>query len=62
MRRRFCLSDQASSDLVAHFYKLLGDDTPKVTALQLAQKRMLTDARYRHPSYWAPFLLIGNWL
>jgi len=56
------VSDQASSDLVAHFYELLRADTSKVAALQLAQKRMLTDARYRHPSYWAPFLLIGNWL
>ena len=51
-----------SSELVAHFYELLRADTSKVAALQAAQKRMLTDARYRHPSYWAPFLLIGNWL
>ncbi|HYH43449.1 MAG TPA: CHAT domain-containing protein [Burkholderiales bacterium] len=56
------VSDQASSDLVAHFYELLRADTSKVAALQLAQQRMLTDPRFRHPSYWAPFLLIGNWL
>ena len=57
------VSDQASTDLVTHFYELLRvPNTSKVSALQLAQKRMLTDARYRHPSYWAPFLLIGNWL
>lgn len=56
------MSDEASSDLVAQFYELLRAGTPKVTALQRAQKRMLEDPRFRHPSYWAPFLLIGNWL
>jgi CHAT domain-containing protein len=57
------VSDQASSDLVARFYEVLRTtNASKVGALQAAQKNMLTDARYRHPSYWAPFLLIGNWL
>jgi CHAT domain-containing protein len=56
------VSDQASSDLVADFYRLLRANTSKVTALQQAQQRMLADPRYRHPSYWAPFLLIGNWI
>lgn len=56
------VSDEASSDLIADFYARLREGTPKVTALQRAQKRMLEDARFRHPSYWAPFLLIGNWL
>mgnify|MGYP000455817305 CR=1 FL=1 len=23
---------------------------------------LLDDPRFNHPSYWAPFLLIGNWL
>ena len=31
-------------------------------ALQNAQKNLLAQPRYRHPAYWAPFLLIGNWL
>jgi CHAT domain-containing protein len=57
------VSDQASSDLVTHFYELLRTrDVSKVGALQDAQQTMLKDPRYRHPSYWAPFLLIGNWL
>lgn len=57
------VSDQASSDLVTRFYELLRTgQVTKVGALQAAQNEMLKDARYRHPSYWAPFLLIGNWL
>ena len=24
--------------------------------------KLIADARFRHPGYWAPFLLIGNWL
>jgi CHAT domain-containing protein len=31
-------------------------------ALRHAQTELLSDPRYRHPGYWAPFLLIGNWL
>jgi len=34
----------------------------KVKALQTAQNRLLKKPRYQHPAYWAPFLLIGNWL
>lgn len=57
------VSDQASSDLISQFYvHLRTREMSKVAALQAAQKQMLADPRYRHPSYWAPFLLIGNWL
>jgi len=57
------INDQASSELVSLFYKQLQDpEISKAQALQLAQVSFLEDLRYRHPSYWAPFLLIGNWL
>ena len=43
------------------FYKELktGKDYP--ASLANAQRRMATGAtlRYRHPVYWAPFLLLG---
>lgn len=56
------VSDQASSMLVTTFYKeLAGGGNTKATALRSAQRMLLADARYRHPGYWAPFLLIGNW-
>ncbi len=57
------VSDQAASELIVEFYRQLHD--PKVSkakALQRAQGKLLGTSRYRHPFYWAPFLLIGNWL
>ena len=57
------INDEASSELVSLFYEqLLNPNISKAEALQLAQVSFLEDLRYRHPSYWAPFLLIGNWL
>jgi CHAT domain-containing protein len=57
------VSDQASAQLVAEFYRQIKEGTgSKAQALQQAQLRLLADARYQHPGYWAPFLLIGNWL
>lgn len=57
------VSDQASSRLIADFYdRLRSQKIGKARALQEAQKSLLADRRYRHPGYWAPFLLIGNWL
>lgn len=56
------VSDQASSMLVTHFYRVLSVGKPsKAQALRAAQRAVLADPRYRHPGYWAPFLLIGNW-
>jgi len=34
----------------------------KARALQAAQIKLLSDRRYRHPCYWSPYLIIGNWL
>ncbi len=57
------INDQASSLLVAEFYRQLQKpDLSKAQALQQAQLWLLADRRYQHPGYWAPFLLIGNWL
>jgi CHAT domain-containing protein len=57
------INDQASSLLVAEFYRQLGQPgVSKAEALRRAQRKMLGDLRYRHPGYWSPFLVIGNWL
>jgi CHAT domain-containing protein/Tfp pilus assembly protein PilF len=57
------INDQASSLLITHFYENLKDShLSKARALQKAQLTLLADPRFHHPSYWAPFLLIGNWL
>ena len=58
------INDQASSLLVNRFYAQLKQSShlSKAQALREAQRSMLEHAIYRHPSYWAPFLLINNWL
>jgi len=57
------IDDAATSKLVVEFYRQLKDpELSKAKALQQAQLRILSDIRYRHAGYWAPFLLIGNWL
>jgi CHAT domain-containing protein len=40
---------------------LVQDGASRSRALQLAQQKLLGDAVYRHPAYWAPFLLVGSW-
>ena len=57
------INDQASSDLIAEFYRRLQNATvSRAVALQRAQLKLLGDPRYQHPGYRAPFLLLNNWL
>lgn len=57
------IDDRATSLLVTEFYKKFQNPSfSKARALQIAQNRLIHDPRYGHPFYWAPFLLIGNWL
>ncbi|OQX24923.1 MAG: hypothetical protein BWK80_18275, partial [Desulfobacteraceae bacterium IS3] len=57
------VDDEAAALAMREFYQEL--KTPgisKAKALQNTQKKMISQRRYRHPDYWAPFLLIGNWM
>jgi CHAT domain-containing protein len=57
------VNDVASGKLVGEFYRQLHEaPISKALALQRAQQTILRDANHAHPYYWAPFLLIGNWL
>ena len=57
------INDRASSVLVSQFYKHLSDPSlSKAAALREAQMGLIADRFYRHPVYWSPFLMIGNWL
>jgi len=59
-------NDEATANLMGRFYTNLADDVQisKARALREAQLTLLAekDSLYRHPYYWAPFVLIGNWL
>ncbi len=57
------INDESTATLMADFYRQIGmPGASKARALQQAQIALGRDSRYRHPYYWAPFLLIGNWL
>jgi CHAT domain-containing protein len=57
------ISDEATASLMGTFYKSrkAGGES-KAQSLRGAQLALLRSADYQHPSYWAPYLLIGNWL
>lgn len=56
--------DESAARLMGQFYSHLRNDPAitKARALQLAQIKLLRDSEFDHPCYWAPYLLIGNWL
>jgi CHAT domain-containing protein len=58
------VNDESTSQLIAEFYRNLMQNPTwsKAKALQQAQQKLLISQAFRHPAYWAPFLLIGNWL
>jgi len=57
------VNDPASYRLVIEFYRQIRNPgVSKAAALRAAQLALLKDPRYDHPCYWAPFLLINNWL
>lgn len=53
---------ESTASLMEQFYKGLRNGIPKAEALRLAQLSLLSNPEYRHPYYWASFLLIGSWL
>lgn len=59
-------NDEATANLMGKFYNNLANDVQisKARALRKAQLDLLAeeDSQYRHPYYWAPFVLVGNWL
>lgn len=57
------VNDESTTLLMQEFYRQLQKpDMSKAKALQQAQIKVAGEQRFRHPAYWAAFLLIGNWL
>lgn len=56
------VSDRAANRLMTNFYRLLSEGRGgKAQALRMAQVDLLDAPGLRHPFYWAPFLLLGDW-
>ena len=57
------VSDQSTATLMAEMYRRRQEEKlTKAEALRQAQLSLLSQSRYSHPFYWAPFILMGNWL
>lgn len=58
------VNDQSTALVIAEFYHQLSQKKAitKVRALREAQLNLLNDSEFSHPFYWAPFVLVGNWL
>ncbi|MDX2100691.1 MAG: CHAT domain-containing protein [Leptolyngbyaceae cyanobacterium bins.59] len=57
------VSDEATQSLMVQFYQeLIQKATSKSESLRQAQKFLLASETYSHPYYWAPYVLVGNWL
>lgn len=54
---------ETTSELISEFYRQLQDPAlSKAVALQRAQQKILAQRGHSHPSFWAAFLLINNWM
>ncbi|WP_293095499.1 CHAT domain-containing protein [Moorena sp. SIO3I6] len=57
------VDDEVTAVLMNRFYQELTDKSiSKAEALNRAQKSILQDPSYEHPYFWAPYIMVGNWL
>lgn len=58
------VEDESTARFMTDFYRELANPTQKsnrAQAVRTAQLNLLNTDRTRHPFYWAPFVLVGNW-
>ncbi|MEX0272357.1 CHAT domain-containing protein [Leptolyngbyaceae cyanobacterium UHCC 1019] len=59
----WAVDDESTAQFMVQFYKELNQpNVSKAEALRRAQLALLKQPEFRHPYYWAPFVLVGNWL
>jgi CHAT domain-containing protein/tetratricopeptide (TPR) repeat protein len=55
------VDDVSTAELMKQFYLRLQRGDSKSAALQAAEIKVMHDGKHRHPYYWAPFILMGDW-
>ncbi len=57
------VDDRSTALVMGQFYQQLSQDSlSKAEALRRSQLALLNDEDLRAPAYWAPYILVGNWL
>jgi CHAT domain-containing protein len=57
------LDDDSGAVLMQAFYRTLTENQiSKAEALRDAQRSLLSNPQYAAPRFWAPYVLLGNWL
>lgn len=57
------LDDDSGAVLMDQFYQALSKNPiSKAEALRRAQQALLANPQYAAPRFWAPYILLGNWL
>ncbi|HEY9652893.1 MAG TPA: CHAT domain-containing protein, partial [Coleofasciculaceae cyanobacterium] len=57
------VDDHSTSVFMIEFYQALTQpQVTKAQALRHAQLTLFKQPRFKHPFFWAPFVLVGNWL
>jgi CHAT domain-containing protein len=59
----WAVKDESTALFMTEFYRELNKtQLNKSEALRQAQLALVKSSQFRHPFYWAPFILVGNWL
>ncbi|MBH8554225.1 CHAT domain-containing protein [Nostocaceae cyanobacterium CENA357] len=56
------IGDDSTASFIREFYSELITGKTTAEALRLSQLKLLADQKYNRPMYWAPYVLVGNWL
>lgn len=53
--------DRSAPDFMRPLYAFLASGKSRAEAMQGAARKMIASKQFRHPRYWAPFVLWGDW-
>ncbi|MBD0264199.1 MAG: CHAT domain-containing protein [Tolypothrix sp. Co-bin9] len=56
------IGDNSTALFIDEFYRQLMTGKTTAEALRFAQLKLLEAPEYNRPMYWAPYVLVGNWL
>jgi CHAT domain-containing protein len=56
------IGDNSTALFIQEFYSQLLKGKTTAEALRFAQLKLIESSEYNRPMYWAPYILVGNWL